>query len=118
MAVKRVDVRAAKMHFLCQYSVVRVVTIIERFRQRNPEHDIAIREDMSVVYGYDANDRRTETGHKWQCSLIVDGHKVAILYGSAELERINAESNSGRGVYEGILVHANRFLTQYGIQLK
>lgn len=94
------------------------MTILERFRQRNPDHEIDIREELSIVYGYDANDRRTEIGHKWSCNLVVDGYQIAILYGSAELERMNAESKSGRGVYEGILVHANRILTEYGIQLR
>lgn len=94
------------------------MTILERFRLRNPDHSIDISEELSVLYGYDARDRKTETGHRWRCHLVVDGHPVAILYRAEELDRMNAESNSGRGVYEGLLVHANRTLVEYGIQLR
>ena len=94
------------------------MTILARFQSRNPEYDIDIREEHTVLYGYDAADRRTETGQRWQCFLVIDGHRVAILYSAAELARTNADSTSGRGIYEGLLVHANRHLTQFGIQLR
>lgn len=94
------------------------MTLQELFHRRNPDHSIRFFEQVVVRYGYERRNRRIETGQRRQCYMEVDGHKVAVLYSLWELQRVRAESGSGRGIYEGLLVHANRRLTEFGIQLR
>jgi hypothetical protein len=91
--------------------------LLEAFRQRNPDHRIDFTEDVLVDYGYTRDNIRSERGRRWQCYLEVDGHRVSVLYTISELRRVDPRSNSGRAIYDALVVHANRYLSPHGIEL-
>jgi hypothetical protein len=91
--------------------------LLQAFRRNNPDHQIDFTEEVLVDYGYTRENIRSERGRRWQCYLAVDGHRVSILYTLSELRRVDPRSNSGQAIYEGLVAHANRYLSEHGIEL-
>lgn len=95
----------------------KTMKLLQAFRQRNPDRRIDFVEEVLVDYGYTRDNIRSERGRRWQCYLEVDGHRVSILYTISELRRVDPRSNSGQAIYEGLIAHANRYLSDHGIEL-